>query len=74
MTGGVNGVSSPDGARCSLALLRDIKEFQRTIDAPERWPFPVSVAVHRLVLGLGVDIVSACDVGYTAEGAQFSKV
>jgi delta(3,5)-delta(2,4)-dienoyl-CoA isomerase len=62
MIGGVNGVSSPDGARCSLALLRDIKEFQQAIGAPERCPFPVIVAVHGLVMGLGVDIVSECDI------------
>jgi delta(3,5)-delta(2,4)-dienoyl-CoA isomerase len=62
MIGGVNGVSSPDGARCSLALLRDIKEFQQAIGTPERCPFPVIVAVHGLVMGLGVDIVSECDI------------
>jgi delta(3,5)-delta(2,4)-dienoyl-CoA isomerase len=56
LTGGVN---SPDGTRCSLALLRDIKEFQQAIDAPERCPFPVIVAVHGHVLGFGIDIVSA---------------
>ncbi|KAJ7832962.1 hypothetical protein B0H13DRAFT_1653984, partial [Mycena leptocephala] len=28
---------------------------------PERYPFPVIVAVHGQVFGLGVDIVSACD-------------
>ncbi|KAJ7856035.1 ClpP/crotonase-like domain-containing protein, partial [Mycena leptocephala] len=71
-TGGLKGVSSLDGARSSLALLRDIKEFQHAIGAPERCPFPVIVAVHGLVLGLGVDIVSACDVRYAAESAQFS--
>lgn len=65
-------MSSLDGARSSLALLRDIKEFQHAIGAPERCPFPVIVAVHGLVLGLGVDIVSACDVRYAAESAQFS--
>jgi delta(3,5)-delta(2,4)-dienoyl-CoA isomerase len=44
MTGGVNGVSSPDGARCSLALLHDIKKFQQAIGAPERCPFPVIIS------------------------------
>ncbi|KAJ7797533.1 ClpP/crotonase-like domain-containing protein [Mycena leptocephala] len=71
MTGGVNGVSGPDGARCSLALLRDIKEFQQAIGAPERCLFPVIVVVRGLVLGLGIDIVTACDVRYAPEGAQF---
>jgi hypothetical protein len=71
LTGGVNSVSSPDGTRCSLALLHDIKKFQQAIGAPEQCPLRLS---HRLVLGLGVDIVSAYDIRYTAEGTQFSKV
>ncbi|KAJ7301409.1 ClpP/crotonase-like domain-containing protein [Mycena albidolilacea] len=56
----------------SLALLQDIKDFQYAIGAPERCPFPAIVAVHGLVLGLGIDIISACDVRYAAEGSQFS--
>ncbi|KAF8160446.1 Delta2-dienoyl-CoA-isomerase [Mycena galopus ATCC 62051] len=71
-TGGFNDASSVDGARSALALLRDIKEFQYAIGAPERCPFPVIVAVHGLVLGLGMDIVAACDIRYAAEGSQFS--
>jgi delta(3,5)-delta(2,4)-dienoyl-CoA isomerase len=69
LTGGVN---SPDGARCSLALLRDIKESQQAIDAPEQWPFPVIISVHGHILGLGVDIVSVCDIRYAAERTQFN--
>jgi delta(3,5)-delta(2,4)-dienoyl-CoA isomerase len=65
LTGGV-----PDGTRCSLALLRDIKEFQQAIGAPERCPFSVIVVVHGHVLGLGVDIVSACDIRYAVERTQ----
>ncbi|KAJ7096891.1 ClpP/crotonase-like domain-containing protein [Mycena epipterygia] len=71
-TGGLTGSFVADGARKSLSLLRDVKEFQHAIGAPERCPFPVIVAVHGLVLGLGVDIISACDVRYAAEDARFS--
>ncbi|KAF7336470.1 Delta-2 dienoyl-CoA isomerase [Mycena sanguinolenta] len=71
-TGGLHGEAKVDGARGSLALLRDIKDFQYAIGAPERCQFPVIVAVHGLVLGLGVDIIAACDVRYAAEGSQFS--
>ncbi|KAJ6455902.1 ClpP/crotonase-like domain-containing protein [Mycena vitilis] len=71
-TGGLTGASPPDGARSALALIGDIKEFQHAIGAPERAPFPVIVALHGLVLGLGVDILAACDVRYAAENAKFS--
>ncbi|KAJ7134120.1 ClpP/crotonase-like domain-containing protein [Mycena filopes] len=62
----------PDGARASLATYHHLKEFQHAIGAPERCPFPVIVAVHGLVVGLGIDIISACDIRYAAEGTQFT--
>ncbi|KAJ7134013.1 Delta2-dienoyl-CoA-isomerase [Mycena crocata] len=71
-TGKISGASEVDAARNSLAMLPVIKEYQHAIGAPERCPFPVIVAVHGLVLGLGVDIISACDVRYAAENATFS--
>ncbi|KAJ7311779.1 Delta2-dienoyl-CoA-isomerase [Mycena albidolilacea] len=71
-TGGLSGATQIDGARTSLAMLRDIKDFQHAIGAPERAQFPVIVAVHGLVLGLGIDIIAACDVRYAAESSQFS--
>ncbi|KAJ7450196.1 Delta2-dienoyl-CoA-isomerase [Mycena latifolia] len=61
-----------DAARTSLASRRHILEFQRAIGAPERCPFPVIVAVHGLVVGLGIDLISACDIRYGAEGTQFT--
>ncbi|KAJ7452981.1 Delta2-dienoyl-CoA-isomerase [Mycena galericulata] len=71
-TGDLVGGSGPDSARNSFAALPFIKEFQRAIGAPERCPFPVIVAVHGPVLGLGVDLISACDIRYASEGSQFS--
>ncbi|KAJ7756597.1 Delta2-dienoyl-CoA-isomerase [Mycena metata] len=70
--GGLGGVTNADGARSALALRQDMKAFQHAIGAPERCPFPVIVAVHGLALGLAIDIVSACDIRYAAESAQFS--
>ncbi|KAJ7116975.1 ClpP/crotonase-like domain-containing protein [Mycena epipterygia] len=61
-----------DAARTSLATRQHLKEFQHAIGAPERCPFPVIAAVHGLVVGLGIDIISACDVRYAAEGTQFT--
>ncbi|KAK7050733.1 delta-2 dienoyl-CoA isomerase [Favolaschia claudopus] len=71
-TGGFTDGDKSDGARAALTFHHDITAFQRAIAAPERCPFPVIVAVHGLVLGLGVDIIGACDVRYAAENAQFS--
>ncbi|KAJ7300635.1 Delta2-dienoyl-CoA-isomerase [Mycena albidolilacea] len=71
-TGGLHGGAKVDSARSSLASLQDIKDFHYAISAPERCPLPVIVAVHGLVFGLGIDIISACDVRYAAEGSQFS--
>ncbi|KAJ7242286.1 Delta2-dienoyl-CoA-isomerase [Mycena rebaudengoi] len=64
--------AAADAARKSLATYHHLKEFQHAIGAPERCPFPVIVAVHGLVVGLGVDIISACDIRYAAEGTQFT--
>ncbi|TFK61591.1 Delta2-dienoyl-CoA-isomerase [Pluteus cervinus] len=61
-----------DGARSSLDLRQYILEFQEAIGKPAKCPFPVIAAVHGPVVGLGMDIISACDVRYAAEDAQFS--
>ncbi|KAJ7150602.1 Delta2-dienoyl-CoA-isomerase [Mycena filopes] len=71
-TGGLEAGTKVDGARSALALLQDIKAFQHAIGAPERCPFPVIVAVHGIAIGLAIDIISACDIRYAAESAQFS--
>ena len=46
--------------------------FQRAIGAPERTPFPVIVAVHGPVIGLGVDMISVCDIRYAASNSSFA--
>ena len=64
--------SKQDGARVSLAVHKFLQMFQTAITKPESAPFPVIVAVHGLVIGLGVDIMCACDVRYAAESSTFS--
>ncbi|KAJ7225127.1 Delta2-dienoyl-CoA-isomerase [Mycena haematopus] len=64
--------SDVDPARRSLSTYHHLKEFQHAIGAPERCPFPVIAAVHGLVVGLGIDIISACDIRYAAEKTQFT--
>ncbi|KAF5309764.1 hypothetical protein D9611_013577 [Ephemerocybe angulata] len=61
-----------DGARSSLAMRKKLLEFQYAIGAPERCPFPVIAAVHGHVIGLGVDMISACDIRYAAADSNFA--
>jgi len=67
-----NPPADSDVARQFLAIRKDIREFQHAIGAPERCPFPVIAAVHGSVVGLGIDIISACDVRYADESSMFS--
>ncbi|KAF8628834.1 hypothetical protein AX17_005894 [Amanita inopinata Kibby_2008] len=61
-----------DTARATLALRKDIVEFQEAIGTPERCSFPVIAACHGHVVGLGIDLISACDIRYTASHVSFS--
>ncbi|OAX35881.1 ClpP/crotonase [Rhizopogon vinicolor AM-OR11-026] len=61
-----------DPARRALLTRALILDVQHAITAPERCPFPVIAAVHGGVVGLGIDIISACDVRYAASDAKFS--
>ncbi|KAG5641352.1 hypothetical protein DXG03_005445 [Asterophora parasitica] len=64
--------TSQDGARASLSIRKVLLEFQHAVNAPERCPFPVIVALHGPVVGLGVDLLAACDIRYAASTASFS--
>ncbi|KAF7294527.1 Delta-2 dienoyl-CoA isomerase [Mycena indigotica] len=61
-----------DAARTWLSTYHHLKQFQSAIGAPQRCPFPVIVAVHGLVAGLGMDLMYACDIRYAAESTQFT--
>ncbi|KAL1741404.1 ClpP/crotonase-like domain-containing protein [Schizophyllum fasciatum] len=61
-----------DPARAAHNLHDHIRAFQADIRAPERCHFPVIAALHGHVIGLGVDMSSACDVRYAATDAGFS--
>lgn len=64
--------SSRDNARASLQTRKTLLAFQHAVGAPERAPFPVIAAVHGHVIGLGVDLISACDIRYAASNSIFS--
>ncbi|KAG1727017.1 Delta2-dienoyl-CoA-isomerase [Suillus lakei] len=61
-----------DPARRAFLTRDHILDIQHAIAAPERCPIPVIAAVHGIVIGLGIDIISACDVRYAASDARFS--
>ncbi|XP_006457394.1 hypothetical protein AGABI2DRAFT_79845 [Agaricus bisporus var. bisporus H97] len=61
-----------DGARTSLSMHKLIRRFQEAITKPDQAPFPVIAAVHGPVFGLGVDIISSCDIRYAAENSIFA--
>jgi len=62
---------APDPARRALDIRRFLLDFQRSIGAPERCRCPVIVAVHGPVIGLGIDLISYCDIRYAASDATF---
>ncbi|KAI0033621.1 ClpP/crotonase-like domain-containing protein [Vararia minispora EC-137] len=61
-----------DAGRSGLLIRQMTTEFQHAVSAPERCPYPVIAATHGKVIGLGVDILAACDIRWTAEDAVFS--
>ncbi|KAG2126438.1 Delta2-dienoyl-CoA-isomerase [Suillus cothurnatus] len=61
-----------DPARRAFVIRDDILDIQYAVAAPERCSIPVIAAVHGIVIGLGIDIISACDVRYAASDAKFS--
>ncbi|KAF9070442.1 Delta2-dienoyl-CoA-isomerase [Rhodocollybia butyracea] len=64
--------NTTDAARIALDFYKQIIPFQKAITAPERCLFPVIAAVHGMVVGLGVDMISACDIRYAASNAKFT--
>ncbi|KIJ63962.1 hypothetical protein HYDPIDRAFT_112451, partial [Hydnomerulius pinastri MD-312] len=69
---GLGEHTSIDVARTALSLREHILDFQHSISSPERCPVPVIAAVHGIIYGLGIDIISACDIRYAAADAKFS--
>lgn len=64
--------SGEDSARVIFQTRKIIDEFHHIVMSPERAPFPVIVALHGHVLGLGVDLIGACDIRYAASNTSFS--
>lgn len=70
--GNAGAEPNSDSARASLATRKWLSELQHAIGAPGRCPFPAIAAVHGAVLGLGVDVIAACDIRFAASSATFA--
>lgn len=49
-----------------------IVEFQQAISAAELCRKPILVAIHGVCMGAGVDLITACDMRYSTQGAIFA--
>lgn len=61
-----------DPARAAFLLKGLIKDMQDSVQVPERCAVPVIAAVHGGVIGMGVDIITACDIRIAASNTTFS--
>lgn len=61
-----------DPARRALHTRSAVFRFRDAAAAAERCPYPVIAAVHGVTYGLGIEIISACDVRYAAEDTRFA--
>ena len=65
-------IAHPDPARSREALRRLILDFQDCLTAAERCRKPVVAAIQGACIGGALDLVTACDLRYAADGAVFS--
>ena len=49
-----------------------ILDMQNTVNSIERCRKPVVAAIHGACIGAGIDLATACDLRYCAEGVRFS--
>ncbi|MFL1504862.1 crotonase/enoyl-CoA hydratase family protein [Pseudomonas sp. O64] len=61
-----------DVGRNARLLRRKILELQASFNAVDNCRKPVLAAIHGYCIGGAIDLISACDMRYAAEDAQFS--
>ncbi|MBJ2248402.1 MULTISPECIES: crotonase/enoyl-CoA hydratase family protein [Pseudomonas] len=61
-----------DVGRNARLLRRKILELQASFNAVDNCRKPVLAAIQGYCIGGAIDLISACDMRYAAEGAQFS--
>ncbi|PFH44911.1 hypothetical protein AMATHDRAFT_72153 [Amanita thiersii Skay4041] len=60
-----------DVARTARSGRQWLLDFQAAIGTPGRCPFPVIAACHGHIIGLAIDLVTACDIRYAATNSSF---
>ena len=61
-----------DPARRALHTRAAVLRFRAAAFAAERCPCPVIAAVHGVTFGLGIELISGCDVRYAAADTRFA--
>eukprot|EP01083_Nonionella_stella_P207045 752526_1 len=73
MQGGItNKKEKIDVARRGIKIQRHIAFLQKSTDLVHNCPVPVIVAVHGGAFGMGIDLMTACDIRYASKDAFFS--
>lgn len=70
--GSVAGLLGKDPGRNARVLREQIKRLQAALHAVDQCSKPVLAAIHGYCIGGAVDLVSACDMRYCSDDAQFS--
>ncbi|NVZ23824.1 crotonase/enoyl-CoA hydratase family protein [Pseudomonas costantinii] len=72
MLASVANAFGKDVGRNARLLRRKILELQASFNAVDNCRKPVLAAIQGYCIGGAIDLISACDMRYAAEGAQFS--
>nr|CAG8471077.1 10485_t:CDS:10 [Entrophospora candida] len=64
----------PDAARKAITTRNTLLLFQESITAIETCYKPVIAAIHNACIGIGVTLITACDIRYCSQDAFFNEV
>mmetsp|Transcript_39286 Transcript_39286/g.64270 ORF Transcript_39286/g.64270 Transcript_39286/m.64270 type:complete len:293 (-) Transcript_39286:120-998(-) len=74
MSSGLVGTTKDklDVARKSLRFQTQLAFMQKATDLVHQCPVPVICAVHGGVIGMGIDLITSCDIRYASSSAFFT--
>ncbi|CAJ0633578.1 9003_t:CDS:2 [Entrophospora sp. SA101] len=67
-------IDKPDAARKAITTRNTLLLFQESITAIETCYKPVIAAIHNACIGIGVTLITACDIRYCSQDAFFNEV
>ncbi|CAJ0747593.1 6199_t:CDS:2, partial [Entrophospora sp. SA101] len=65
-------IDKPDAARKAITTRNTLLLFQESITAIETCYKPVIAAIHNACIGIGVTLITACDIRYCSQDAFFN--